>query len=108
MRLFFVLNKKAFNFKKFITSCSDNFVVAEEQESNILNLKVLSSKAKILNYEASAGLDKIIVSGKILIETIYDDGEIAEIVISAHFADFEYGMLAVAEKSFCHFNSVKN
>ena len=81
----FVLNKKAFNFKKFITSCSDNFVVAEEQESNILNLKVLSSKAKILNYEASAGLDKIIVSGKILIETIYDDGEIAELV-----KDFEF------------------
>ena len=81
----FVLNKKAFNFKKFITACSDNFVVAEEQESNILNLKILSSKAKILNYEASAGLDKIIVSGKILIETIYDDGEVAELV-----KDFEF------------------
>lgn len=81
----FVLNKKTFNSKKFVTACSDNFVVAEEQESNILNLKVLESKAKILNYEASAGVDKIIVSGKLLVETIYDDGE-----LSVMSKDFEF------------------
>ena len=81
----FVLNKKTFSSKKFVTACSDNFVVAEEQESNILNLKALSSNAKILNYEASAGVDKIIVSGKLLVETIYDDGELS--VISK---DFEF------------------
>ncbi len=81
----FVLNKKTFNSKKFVTACSDNFVVAEEQESNILNLKVLECKAKVLNYEASAGVDKIIVSGKLLVETIYDDGELSVIT-----KDFEF------------------
>ena len=74
----FILNKKKFNSKKYITTCSDDFVVAEEQESNVLNLKVLECKAKIINYEASAGVDKIIISGKFLVETIYDDGDISQ------------------------------
>lgn len=82
----FVLNKKTFSSKKFIASCSDNFVVAEEQESNILNLKILNSKVKVLNFEASAGVDKIIVSGKLLVESIYDDGE----ELSTLSKDFEF------------------
>lgn len=81
----FVLNKKTFGSKKFVTAAGDNFVVAEEQESNILNLKILESKAKILNYEASAGVDKIIVSGKLLVESIYNDGEVLEMT-----KDFEF------------------
>ena len=81
----FILNKKKFSSKKYVTSYSDDFVVAEEQESNVLNLKVLECKAKIINYEASAGVDKIIVSGKLLVETIYDDGDISQIT-----KDFEF------------------
>lgn len=71
----FVLNKKSFSAKKFILSCSDNFVVAEEQESNLKNMQVLSANAKVLTYETSASVDKVVISGKLLVETIYDDGE---------------------------------
>lgn len=71
----FVLNKKTFSAKKFILSCSDNFVVAEEQDSNLKNMQVLNANAKVLTYETSASVDKVVVSGKLLVETIYDDGE---------------------------------
>ncbi len=71
----FVLNRKTFSAKKFITSCTDNFVVAEEQESNLKNMKVLSVASKVLSFETASSVDKVIVSGNILVETIYNDGE---------------------------------
>ena len=80
----FVLNKKEFVSQKFIVSNSDNFVVAEEQESNVLNMDILSSNAKILNYEIVAAVDKVIIEGKILTETIYADGEGVSTIFKEH------------------------
>lgn len=82
----FVLNKKSFNSLKLVTACEDNFVVAEEVESNILNMHVLSSNAKVLSVEASSAADKIVINGKILAETIYTDGEVVQEILK----EFEF------------------
>ena len=76
----FVLNKKSFNSQKFVTSASESFVVAEEQESNILSMQVLSANAKVLAYNVLAGAGKVVVEGKLLIETIYKDLEGAGLI----------------------------
>lgn len=69
----FVLNKKTVKSNKFMVSSSDNFVVAEEQESNILNMQILQTQAKVLSYQTQAGADKVTIEGKLLVETIYND-----------------------------------
>ena len=74
----FVLNKKSFNSLKLMAASDDNFLVAEEVESNILNMKVLSSRAKVLSVESVSAVDKVVVSGKILAEVIYTDGEVVQ------------------------------
>lgn len=82
----FVLNKKELNLSTFVVSKGDDFVIAEEQESNIKNMQILSVNAKVLNQEVNAAVDKVVVDGKLLIETIYKDEE----GISSMFKEIEF------------------
>lgn len=82
----FVLNKKSFNSLQLIAVADDNFVVAEEADSNVKNMRVLSSSAKVVSYEAAAAVDKIVVDGKIAVEVVYDDTE----TIGACVKEFEF------------------
>ena len=82
----FVLNKKELNLHEFIISKSDDFVIAEEQESNIKNMQVLSVSANVLNEEVVAAVDKVVVDGKLLIETVYKD----EDGVSSMFKEIEF------------------
>ena len=82
----FVLNKKELLLNKLIGVCKDSFVVAEEVESNIQNMRVLSSEAKIVSFEASAAVDKIIIDGRVLVETIYADND----SVSTNNKEFEF------------------
>lgn len=69
----FVVNKKSVESNKFVLSAGDNFVVAEEQESNVLNMQILQASAKVLSYAVQVSVDKIVIDGKFLVETIYKD-----------------------------------
>ncbi len=82
----FVLNKKSFTSKAIITSQEDNFVVAEECESNIMNMQILSSKSEVISTECVASVDKVVVEGKIQTETIYYDGETVGTIVK----EFEF------------------
>lgn len=82
----FVLNKKSFNCLTIAKSVEDNFVVAEEVESNILNMKVLSSRAKVVEVRVSSGVEKVLITGKIVAETIYTDGEAVQEILK----EFEF------------------
>lgn len=82
----FVLNKKSLVLNKLIGSKSEDFVVAEENESNIKNMNVLHSTAKVLSFETSSAVDKVVVDGKVLVETIYSDGD----AVSLLTKEFEF------------------
>lgn len=69
----FVVNKKSVELNKFIASASDDFVVAEEQESNILNMQILKADAKVLSFVSQVNVDKVVVEGKLLVESTYKD-----------------------------------
>lgn len=81
-----VFDKKEINTLKLLNTCEDNFVVAEESDSNIKNMNILSSNANIYALDVSCGVDKIIVDGKIVADVIYEDGE----TISNYIKEFEF------------------
>ena len=66
----FVLNKKSLVLNKLIAVKGEDFVVAEETESNIQNMRVLNSVAKVLSYEVISAVDKIVIDGKLAVETV--------------------------------------
>lgn len=68
-----VLSKKTFSALKFVADAEDNFVVAEEVESNAQGVRVLSSTAKTILSEVVCLVDKIVVQGKVLAEAVYAD-----------------------------------
>ena len=75
-----VLDKKSFSCLNLIKSTEDTFVVAEEAESNLSGIKVLCSKAKAICTEVSSNVDKVVLEGKVLVETIYlSDGSLGAV-----------------------------
>ena len=75
-----VLDKKSFSCLNLIKSTEDTFVVAEEAESNLSGIKVLCSKAKAICTEVSSNVDKVVLEGKVLVETIYlSDGSLGSV-----------------------------
>lgn len=70
-----VLRSSSFDSLKFITSAEDNFVVAEENEVNLLDVSVLSSSASVIVTEVSSLVDKISVEGKIVCNIVCSDAE---------------------------------
>lgn len=68
-----VLSKKTFSALRFVANAEDNFVVAEEVESNAQGANVLSAQAKTILSEVVCLVDKIVVQGKIVAEAVYLD-----------------------------------
>lgn len=81
-----VLSKQNFSALKLVGSADDNFVVAEEVESNTTSVEVLSSSAKAQISEVSCLVDKVVVEGKVLAEIIFKDAE----NISSSQREFEF------------------
>ena len=71
----FVLSKTSFDTLKLEKTCEDNFVIAEEVETTIENMEVLSSKAGVLVVDVSCTVDKVVVEGKVCCEVVYRYGE---------------------------------
>lgn len=70
-----VLSKKSFESLKFVTSSDDDFVVAEETEIAEKNIIVLSSNATAILTDISCTVDKVILEGKVITETICKEEE---------------------------------
>lgn len=68
-----VLSKKSFSALRFVANAEDNFIVAEESESNAQGVNVLSAQAKTILSEVVCLVDKIVVQGKVLAEAVYAD-----------------------------------
>ncbi len=66
----FVFDKKTLNTLKFVSSCEDNFAIAEEFESSLTGVSILSSRAKAEVLESSVSADKVVVEGKVYLEII--------------------------------------
>lgn len=71
----FVLNKKNIECTSFVSAGEDRFVVAEEVESNLGNVTILSNSAKLVISEISAGANKVVIDGKVVISSLYKDDE---------------------------------
>lgn len=69
----FVLNTKKIECLNFLAACEDSFVVAEEVESNLKNIRILNIQATSNLTNVSATIDKIIIEGKIKLHALYDD-----------------------------------
>lgn len=69
----FVLNKKNFECISFVSAGEDRFVVAEEVESNLGNVTVLSNSAKLVITEIASAANKIVIDGKVVISSLYKD-----------------------------------
>lgn len=70
-----VINSSSFEASKLIASPQDNFVVAEEVESNITGVVVLDSSANAVINDVSCTVDKIVIEGKVISEVVYKDQE---------------------------------
>lgn len=70
-----VTHKKSFSTLKLTKSAEDNFVVAEEMDTNLGSISVLSSNASVIALDVSASVDKIVVEGKILAGVTYSGSE---------------------------------
>lgn len=70
-----VLSTKTEKITNFVTSAEDNFVVAEEVESNIKDMVVVFADAKALVSSAVCSADKVIVEGKVIAEIVCKDAD---------------------------------
>ena len=89
---YIVTKNSSFNALKFITSCEDNFVVAEETEVNLSNIKILNSDANVILYETNCLVDRISVEGKIFSSIIYSD----EQGVGVYSKEFEFKQEIIA------------
>lgn len=82
----FVTKKSQFNTLKHITSCEDNFVVAQECDTNLGNIQILSITGSVILTDVVSLVDKIAIEGKIISNTIYSD----EQGIGQYSKEFEF------------------
>ena len=82
----FVLNKKTINCLNFKSACDENFVVVEEVDSNLKDIKILNINSNAVLNSAVASVDKIILDGRVKINALYKDEEgVGEIVKEFEF-----------------------
>ena len=82
----FVLNKKTINCLDFKQSCDEKFVVIEEVETNLKDIKVLNIDSHVILNSVVASVDKIIVDGRVKVNAIYkDEDSTGEIVKEFEF-----------------------
>lgn len=82
----FVLNKKSLELTNFKLANDENFVVAEEIETNLKDIKILNTNSEVVLASVVAAVDKAIIEGKVKVNAIYlDENGIGEIS-----RDFEF------------------
>jgi len=70
-----VLVKKDFTALRLVSTCTDNFVIAEECETNVKNMNILQTNGSIIPSEVTCLVDKVVIDGKLNAEIIYRDEE---------------------------------
>ena len=81
-----VLNKKTINCLNFKQSADENFVVVEELETNLKDVKVLNIDSNAILNSAVASVDKIVLDGRVKVNALYKDEDgIAELVKEFEF-----------------------
>ena len=77
-----VLSKKTINALNYKASNEETFVVAEEVESNLKDIKILNINSVAVLNSAVSAVDKVIIDGKVKVNALYLDenglGEIAK------------------------------
>ena len=77
-----VLSKKTINALNYKASNDETFVVAEEVESNLKDIKILNINSVAVLNSAVSAVDKVIIDGKVKVNALYLDenglGEIAK------------------------------
>lgn len=68
-----VLNKKTIDTLSFKTANDENFVVAEEVETNLKQIKVLNINTDVTLTSMVSAVDKIILEGKAKVNALYSD-----------------------------------
>lgn len=68
-----VLNKKTVNCLGFKLSNDENFVVAEEVESNLKNIKILNINSNAVLTNVASSVEKVIIDGKVKVNALYED-----------------------------------
>lgn len=81
-----VLNKKDVNVLSFKQCNDDTFVVAEEVETNLKNIKVLNTESSAIVTSVVCAVDKVIIEGKVKVNAIYlDENSIGEMTKEFEF-----------------------
>jgi len=88
-----VTKKSKFEALKYVTSCEEDFVIAEETEVNLSNITVITTTAKVILYETNCLVDKVLVDGKIIANIVYKD----EQGIASFNKEFEFKQEISAE-----------
>ena len=82
----FVLNKKTFECLNFKSSNDENFVVVEEVDSNLKDIKILNIDSNVVLNSAIASVDKVVLDGRVKVNALYKDGDgLGEIVKEFEF-----------------------
>ena len=71
----FVLNKKTINCLDFKIACEEKFVVVEEMETNLKDIKILNIDSQAILNSVVASVDKIIIEGKVKVNALYKDDD---------------------------------
>jgi len=68
-----IVNESKLNLSKFISSASDSFFVAEENETNLKDIQILKVNSSAVIDDVLCSVDKIVVEGRVFAEILYED-----------------------------------
>ena len=81
-----VLNKKTINCLDFKSANAENFVVVEEVETNLKDIKILNIDAHAILNSVISSVDKVVIDGRVKINALYqDESGFGEIVKEIEF-----------------------
>ena len=81
-----VLNKKTISASNFKSVADEKFVVVEEIETNLKDVKILNIDANAILNSAIASVDKVVLDGRVKVNALYkDEDSIGELVKEFEF-----------------------
>lgn len=81
-----VLNKKTIGASNFKFSCDETFVVVEEVETNLKDVKILNIDSSAVLNSVIASVDKVVLDGRVKVNALYkDEDSIGELVKEFEF-----------------------
>ncbi len=81
-----VLKSSTFTASNVKCSVADTFAVAEDYQTSFEELEVLSARAGVVQTSVNAGIDKIVIDGKVLTEVVF----LAEDTLQKQVKEFEF------------------